>query len=252
MRDALAPVSAVLVTGAAGGLGSALTDALLARGDQVVALDRTAVEAREGMRSYAVDLLDEAAVVAALADATAAGPGIRHVVAIAGGALPDEKACVDPAELTLEVFRRSLDQNLITAWITLRAALPHLRAVDGDRSITLTSSTDALAAYGLPAYAAAKAGLLGLVRSLAATLGADGIRINAVAPGDVPTERNVREWAHVPGWYDRLREASVLDRLGTPPDIAATYLALIDLQHVTGQTIIVDGGQTIARPGEPR
>ncbi len=143
---------------------------------------------------------------------------------------------------------RSLDQNLVTAWIALHAALPHLRAVGGDRSITLTSSTDALAAYGLPAYAAAKAGLLGLVRSLAATLGADGIRINAVAPGDVPTARNVREWAHVPGWYDRLREASVLDRLGTPADIAETYLALIDLQHVTGQTIVVDGGQTIARP----
>ncbi len=250
MRDPLAPVSTVLVTGAAGGLGSALVGALLARGDRVLALDRTAIdEVPAGMRSYAVDLLDEAAVADAIADAASAGFAIRHVVAIAGGALPDEKACVDPADLPLDVFRRSVDQNLITAWITLRTALPHLRAADGDRSITLTSSTDALAAYGLPAYAAAKAGLLGLVRSLAATLGAHGIRINAVAPGDVPTERNVREWAHVPGWYDRLREASVLDRLGTPPDITAAYLALIDLQHVTGQTLVVDGGQTIARPG---
>ena len=248
MRDPLAPASAVLVTGAAGGLGAALVEALLARGDQVVALDRAEVGAREGVRGYAVDLLDEAAVTRALDDASAAGIAIRHVVAIAGGELPDEKSCVDPAALPLDVFRRSLDQNLVTAWIALRAALPHLRPLAGDRSITLTSSTDALAAYGLPAYAAAKAGLLGMVRSLAATLGADGIRINAVAPGDVPTERNVREWAHVPGWYDRLREASVLDRLGTPPDIAATYLALIDLQHVTGQTIVVDGGQTIARP----
>ncbi len=248
MRDPLVPASAVLVTGAAGGLGAALVDALLARGDQVVALDRSEVEARTGVRSYAVDLLDEVAVAGALAEAVA-GVAIRHVVAIAGGALPDEKRCVDPVALSLEVFRRSLDQNLVTAWIVLRAALPHLRALGGDRSITLTSSTDALAAYGLPAYAAAKAGLLGLVRSLAATLGADGIRINAVAPGDVPTARNVREWAHVPGWYDRLREASVLDRLGTPEDIAATYLALIDLQHITGQTIVIDGGQTIARPG---
>jgi meso-butanediol dehydrogenase/(S,S)-butanediol dehydrogenase/diacetyl reductase len=242
-------VTTVLVTGATGGLGSALVAALVARGDQVVALDRSSVgELPHGVRSYTVDLVDEGAVAAALADATASGFAFGHAVMIAGGALPDEKACVDPVDLELDVFRRSLDQNLITAWITLRAALPHLRAADGDRSITLTSSTDALSAYGLPAYAAAKAGLLGLVRSLAATLGADGIRINAVAPGDVPTARNVREWAHVPGWYDRLREASVLDRLGTPPDIAATYLALIDLQHVTGQTIVVDGGQTIARP----
>jgi NAD(P)-dependent dehydrogenase (short-subunit alcohol dehydrogenase family) len=248
MSDPLATTSAVLVTGAAGGLGAALVDALVARGDAVVALDRVEMRPRAGARAYVVDLLDEAAVVRALADAVADGVGIRHVVVIAGGALPDEKSCVDPAGLPLDVFRRSLDQNLVTAWITLRAALPHLRSLAGDRSITLTSSTDALAAYGLPAYAAAKAGLLGLVRSLAGTLGADGIRINAVAPGDVPTERNVREWAHVSGWYDRLREASVLDRLGTPPDIAASYLALIDLRHVTGQTIVVDGGQTIARP----
>jgi len=248
-RPSAPPVTAVLVTGAAGGLGSALVAALTDRGDQVVGLDRAAVSSPPaGLRAYAVDLLDEAGVEAALADAAAAGIRLRHVVAIAGGALPEEKSCVDPALLPLEVFRRSLEQNLTTAWIAVRAALPQLRAGGGDRSITLTSSTDALAAYGLPAYAAAKAGLLGLVRSLAATLGADGIRINAVAPGDVPTPRNVREWAHVPGWYDRLQEASVLDRLGTPEDLAATYLALIDLQHVTGQTIIVDGGQTIPRP----
>ena len=169
-------------------------------------------------------------------------------MAIAGGALVAEKACVDPAALPLDVFRASLEQNLTTAWIVVRAAVPALRRADGDRSITLTSSTDALASYGLPAYAAAKAGLLGLVRSLAAPLGADGIRINAVAPGDVPTPRNVREWAHVPGWYDRMRDASVLGRLAEPEDVAAAYLALIDLRHVTGQTFVVDGGQTVARP----
>jgi 3-oxoacyl-[acyl-carrier protein] reductase len=242
-------VTAVVVTGAAGGLGSALVAALLGRGDVVVGLDRAAIDdPPPGLRAYPVDLRDEPAVTAALADAAGAGMLPSHVVAIAGGALPEEKACVDPALLPLDVFRRSLEQNLITAWIAVRAALPHLRAGSGNRSVTLTSSTDALSAYGLPAYAAAKAGLLGLVRSLSATLGADGIRINAVAPGDVPTPRNVREWAHVPGWYDRLQEASVLDRLGTPEDLAATYLALIDLEHVTGQTIVVDGGQTIPRP----
>jgi NAD(P)-dependent dehydrogenase (short-subunit alcohol dehydrogenase family) len=242
-------VTTVLVTGATGGIGSALVAALLARGDDVVALDRVGRRGSDPrVRSYDLDVLDEDAVVAALADAAANGSAIRHVVAIAGGALPAEKACTDPAELPLAVFRQSLDQNLTSAWVVLRAALPHLRGVDGDRSVTLTSSTDALAAYGLPAYAAAKAGLLGLVRSLAGVLGADGIRINAVAPGDVPTERNRREWAHVPGWYDRLREASVIDRLGAPQDVAAAYLATIDLQHLTGQTIILDGGQTIARP----
>jgi NAD(P)-dependent dehydrogenase (short-subunit alcohol dehydrogenase family) len=237
----------VLVTGASGGLGSALVEALVARGDRVVALDRVRPE-REDIVAYAIDLADEGAVAEALSDAAQQGLQIQHVVSIAGGALPKEKTGADPGELPLEVFRASLELNLVTAWITLRAALVPLRRAEGDRSITLTTSTDALASYGLPAYAAAKAGLIGLVHSLTGALGADGIRINAVAPGDVPTPRNVREWGHVPGWYDRLRQSAPLGRLGTPEDIAAAYLTLIDLRHVTGQVIVVDGGQTISRP----
>jgi NAD(P)-dependent dehydrogenase (short-subunit alcohol dehydrogenase family) len=124
-----------------------------------------------------------------------------------------------------------------------------LRRLGGDRSITVTTSTDALASYGLPAYAAAKAGLIGLVHSLMGGLAADGIRINAVAPGDVPTERNRREWAHRPDWYEGLRVGAPLGRLATPEDVATAYLSLIDLRHVTGQVIVVDGGQTISRPG---
>jgi NAD(P)-dependent dehydrogenase (short-subunit alcohol dehydrogenase family) len=240
-------VSAVLVTGAAGGLGSALVGALLERGERVVAIDRVPIE-RGDVAAYAIDLADEDAVAGALADAAGRGLAVQHVVAIAGAALPEEKTGADLADLPLAVFRASLELNLITAWITLRAALPHLRRASGDRSITLTTSTDALASYGLPAYAAAKAGLIGLVHSLAGPLGADGIRINAVAPGDVPTPRNVREWEHVPGWYDGLLASSPLGRLGAPEDIAAAYLALIDMHHVTGQVIVVDGGQTISRP----
>ena len=240
-------MSAVLVTGAAGGLGSALVGALVERSERVVAIDRVPIE-RGDVAAYAVDLADEDAVTVALADAAGRGHAIQHVVAIAGAALPEEKTGADLADLPLAVFRASLELNLITAWITLRAALPHLRRASGDRSITLTTSTDALASYGLPAYAAAKAGLIGLVHSLAGTLGADGIRINAVAPGDVPTPRNVREWEHVPGWYDGLRVSSPLGRLGAPEDIAAAYLALIDMRHVTGQVIVVDGGQTVSRP----
>lgn len=241
----------VLVTGAAGGLGSALVDALVARGDRVIALDRLALN-RSDVRAYGADAGDPIAVAAALTDAAEAGYHLRHVVAVAGGALPDEKRCTDPAALPIETFRASIEQNLVTAWVAVQASLPHLRRSSGDRSVTLTTSTDALASYGLPAYAAAKAGLIGLVHALAGTLGAEGIRINAVAPGDVPTARNVREWAHVPGWYDRLREGTPLGRLATPQDIARAYVALIELQHVTGQTLVVDGGQTINRPAGSR
>jgi NAD(P)-dependent dehydrogenase (short-subunit alcohol dehydrogenase family) len=240
-------VTDVLVTGAAGGLGGALVDMLVARGDRVLALDRVRVE-RDDVMAFAIDVGDGEAVAHALDEAAADGLAIRHVVAIAGGALPDEKTCDDPAALSLDVFRASIEHNLVTAWTTMQAALPRLRQLDADRSITLTTSTDALASYGLPAYAAAKAGLIGLVHSLTGELAAEGIRINAVAPGDVPTERNRREWAHKPDWYERLRAGIPLGRLATPLDIATAYVALIDLRHVTGQVIVVDGGQTIARP----
>ena len=120
----------VLVTGATGGLGAALVDALVARGDDVIALDRSAAgTGHPRVRAFTVDLLDENAVAGVLADAAGAGATIHHVVALAGGALPEEKVCVDPAELSLAVFTRSLEQNLTTAWITLRAALPYLRVV---------------------------------------------------------------------------------------------------------------------------
>src|SRR5262245_47783771 len=90
----------VLVTGAAGGIGGAVVDALLARGDRVLALDRIAT-ARGDVRELVVDAGDPAAVTAALAAAAAGGYALRHVVAIAGGALHGEKTCTDPAELPL-------------------------------------------------------------------------------------------------------------------------------------------------------
>ena len=67
---------------------------------------------------------------------------------------------------------------------------------------------------------------------------------NVLAPGDVPTPRNVREWSHVPGWYESLREGTPLGRLGEPADIAdvAAFLVTDDARWITGQSIRVDGG----------
>jgi NAD(P)-dependent dehydrogenase (short-subunit alcohol dehydrogenase family) len=233
----------VLVTGAAGGIGTATVQAFLGAGFDVLGLDRRPAPSQPGYTHVVLDLLDDAAVHEAVADA---GP-LQHVVCIAGGALMPEKTTDDPAELELEVWRASLDQNLTAAFITLQAALVALRQLEADRSISFVSSTDALLSCGLPAYAAAKAGLIGLVRALTGPLGAEGIRINAVAPGDIPTERNVAEWGHVDGWYSRMREATALDRLVTADEVAAAFLAIAtQLTSLTGQTLVVDGGLTVS------
>lgn len=234
----------VLVTGAAGGIGSATVAAFLDAGFAVVGLDRQAAEiSHSSYTSAAVDLTDAAAVESVLSEL---GP-LQHVVAVAGGALAIEKTTVDDfCDLPIEAIRASIEQNLITALITLRYSLPNLRRADGDRSLAFTSSTDALVSYGLGAYAAAKAGVLGLVRSLTGPLGREGIRINAVAPGDVPTPRNEREWAHIPNWYEKLREGTALGRLVTVDEVAQAFLALAtSLTSVTGQTLVVDSGQTV-------
>jgi NAD(P)-dependent dehydrogenase (short-subunit alcohol dehydrogenase family) len=235
----------VVITGAAGGIGGATVDAFLGAGFEVVGIDRRAATERPGYVGRVADLVDPESVRHALADV---GP-IRHVVAIAGGALPVEKTTRDVADLPLDAFRQSIEQNLTTAFITLQAALPNLRAADGDRSLSFTASTDALISYGLPAYAAAKAGIVGLVRSLAGPLGHEGVRINAVAPGDIPTPRNQHEWAHVPDWYERVGELTALGRLGTTDELAQAFLALAtSLTSMTGQTLVVDAGVTIAGP----
>lgn len=229
----------VLITGAAGGLGSAAVSAYIDAGFHVVGVDRVPVPERESLSSYVADATD----VAAMREVMGAVGPVQHVVSIAGGALFDEKLSRDPADLPIDVFRASIEQNLISAFVTLQTSLPELRAAVGDRSVTLTTSTDALISYGLPAYAAAKSGIIGLVHSLAGSLGKQGIRINAVAPGDVPTSRNQREWAHRSGWYETLAAASALGRLCTPEEIAATFLALSSrLTGVTGQVIIADAG----------
>jgi NAD(P)-dependent dehydrogenase (short-subunit alcohol dehydrogenase family) len=243
-------VRQVLVTGAAGGIGSATVDAFLDAGFSVIGLDREPVEDnRPAYTAYPVDLMDAPAVEGVLSEV---GP-LHHVVSVAGGALAIEKTVRDFCDLPLEAIRTSIDQNLVTALITLRFALPKVRLAQGDRTISFTSSTDALVSYGLGAYAAAKAGILGLVRSLTGSLGREGIRINAIAPGDVPTARNEREWAHLPEWHDRLRDGTALGRLVTVEEVAQAFLAIaIALTSVTGQTLVVDSGQTVSLPSVPQ
>jgi NAD(P)-dependent dehydrogenase (short-subunit alcohol dehydrogenase family) len=243
----------VLVTGAAGAIGAAAVRAFHGAGFRVVGLDRdpAVVEvAVPGYRGIQVELADERALAAALAEARPAG-ALAHVVGIAGGALPDEPTTQeDPVAVLPELFRASVDANLTTQFLVLRAALPWLRESAGDRSVSLTSSWNAFAGCGMPAYSAAKAGLVGLMHALVRPLGRDGIRINVVAPGTVRTPRTEQLWSGTPGHFERLESMSALGRLATPEDVARAYLALASLlTHVTGQVLIVDGGQLVARGG---
>lgn len=242
----------VLVTGAAGAIGSSTVRAFLAAGLGVVGFDCAAAVGEVASGRYVglqVDVQDEEALTEAV-DRVAGRGRLRHLVGIAGGALPNEPSTRhDPAAVGVDVFRASVELNLVSQFQVLRAVLPWLRASGPDDcSIALTSSFNALSGQGMPAYSAAKAGLVGMMYALTGPLGADGIRVNVVAPGTIVTARTQRIWGHVPGHFEHLRSSTALGRLGTPEDVARTFFSLAtQLTHVTGQVIVVDGGQLTVR-----
>lgn len=240
----------VVVTGAAGAIGSATVRSFRAADHPVVAVDVAEIDVQDAeVQAVRADVADEHALAAALGEVAAKGP-LGHVVGIAGGALPEEPSTQDdPLALSLDVFRASVERNLTSQFVVLRTCLAWLRrSGPGDRSITFTSSWNALTGQGMPAYSAAKAGLIGMVRALADPLGSEGIRVNAVAPGTIRTPRTERIWAHVPGHFDALAATTALGRIGTPEDVATAFRVLaLDLRHVTGEVLVVDGGQNVRR-----
>lgn len=234
-----------VVTGAAGGIGSATVEAFVRGGCDVLGVDLLAIPETEMVSSAMADVtnFDRMRAVARLC-----GP-VNFLVTLAGGASLEEKNAIDTADLPVDVIRRTIDVNLVGAFIALKAFLPNLRNASGDRSVTFATATDFMACYGFPAYAAAKAGLIGVVHALAGVLGEEQIRINAVAPGDVPTPRNARDWAERPQWYERIAADSALRRLCTVEEVGATFFSIaVSLTGITGQCIVVDAGRVGVHP----
>lgn len=238
----------VVVTGNEGAIGSATAELFLESGWTVVGLDRADRADAATDDSYVrlqVDVTDEESVVHGL-ESLSQLPPLCHVIAIAGGALDSEPKTQDePGLIEVSEFRASLELNLTSQFITLKSSLPWLTVNSGaDRSVTLMSSFNALTGQGMPAYSAAKAGLVGMMNSLIGPLGSSGIRVNTVAPGTIRTPRTERIWAHDPDHFERLGSTSALGTVGKPSDVARAVRALaLELSHVTGQVLVVDGGQ---------
>lgn len=252
--------TAVVVSGTAGAIGGATAEAFLRLGFCVIGIDCATIEDSSGRAATGrllaespsyhhciADVRDACAVAGTLAEYRHLGR-LGHVVSIAGGAVSGEPMAVDPIAEDVDMFRASVDLNLVSQFILARACLPWLResaAATGGRSITLTSSINGLMGMDMFGYSAAKAGVIGLARTLAAHLGAEGIRVNAVAPGTVRTPRTERIWAHDEDHFQRLASTTTLGRLTTAEDVAETVAALATrLTSVTGQVVTVDAGQT--------
>jgi len=240
----------VLVTGGYGSIGRATLARLAALRVELIAVDQMPLPSDVAAlvrREITVDLLDDAEVARCLGRDV---PPLNHVIGIAGGGDVEELSQSDPATESLEIFSRVVTHNLHVAFITVRNCVPLLRRATGDRSITLVGSINGYGGYGAPGYSAAKAGVSGLVGTLATPLGAEGIRINCLAPGTVDTE-NLRLLAERRGVeldLDAVAERAPLRRVLTPDDVARSLVAIaLDMPGLTGATVVLDNGQTLIR-----
>jgi NAD(P)-dependent dehydrogenase (short-subunit alcohol dehydrogenase family) len=225
-----------VVAGGAGSIGRVLCAGLADRGYRVVILDAAAgadeVGRAVGAQVRRCDLTDHAAIVGCVRDLERVDVLVNSV-----GSWP--RAAVDafdPAQ-----WDRLIRLNLSAPMYTVAALLPQLRAARGS-VVNLSSTTALRGAPTMIAYSAAKAGLLGLTRSLAVALGPDGVRVNCVLPGVLLTESNADFPA---GPFERARAERALGRDGHPCDItgAVLFFATQASEFVTGQSLIVDGGQ---------
>ena len=241
---------AVLVTGAASGVGRAVAERLVAEGAPVALVDRNAPLLEDVARELRAR---ERRVVAVAADVSRAAE-MEAVVARAAGELCALAGVVtsagvfDPAELQPlgdvppETFVRTLEVNLLGTFLAIKYALPHLVKTGG--AIVTIASTAALRGHGFGAgYTASKGGVVALTRLVAFQYGPQGVRANCICPGFTDTGMT----AHVardPEYVARVARAVPLRRIGQPEDIAgaACYLLSADAAFITGQIIAADGG----------
>jgi 3-oxoacyl-[acyl-carrier protein] reductase len=248
----MSPSRVALVTGAgsATGIGFACARRLVEAGIQVLVtstteriFDRVAELGSEGSTAgHVADLTDEPQVERLVAAVIERFGSLNIVVNNAGMTSVTQTGVSSPLiDSTLEEWRSSLDRDLTTAFLVTRASLPHLLKAGWGRIVNVASVTGpVMAMRDDAAYAAGKAGMVGMTRALALDVAARGVTVNAVAPGWIDTgSSNEHERA--------MGRATPALRSGTADEVAAAvaFLAGDGAAYITGQTLVIDGGNSI-------
>jgi 3-oxoacyl-[acyl-carrier protein] reductase len=235
-----------LITGASGGIGGAIARALhhqgaavLLAGTRQAALEALAAELGERARIHVADLADPAAPDALVKDAEAALGKLDILVNNAG--LTRDGLAVRMKD---EDWQKVLDVDLTAGFRLARAALRGMMRRRFGRIIGITSVVGVVGNPGQANYAAAKAGMIGLSKALAAEVATRGITVNCVAPGFIASPMTD---ALTPEQKARIGAAIPMGRLGAPEDVAASvvFLASDQAGYITGQTIHVNGGMAM-------
>jgi NAD(P)-dependent dehydrogenase (short-subunit alcohol dehydrogenase family) len=236
-----------IVTGAAQGIGSAIAKGLAAEGAQIVVADldraeEAAAEFDAGV-GLAVDVADEAQVEQMAREVAERCGRIDILVNNAG--LYASLQMRPFTEIPVDEWRRVMDVNVLSMFLTCRAVVPHMRGQGGGRIVNISSGTPFRGVPFLLHYVTSKGAIVALTRALARELGPDDVLVNCVAPGFTMSD-GVREHPEV---IEALREVSIaartLKRDQEPDDIvgAVVFLCGPGAGFVTGQTIVIDGGQ---------
>ena len=234
-----------IVTGAARGIGRGIASVLAAEGARVVVVDLDGAFATQtaeelGGVAIAADVTDRVSLEAMAARVTAE-LGRIDIVAANAGIYP----FADLNELTEEMWSRVMDVNVGGAVRTVQACLPPMRERGYGRIVLTSSITGPVTGQvGFAHYGASKAAMLGFMRSAAVELARSGITVNAVMPGNVSTEG----FADTSDEHQRRMLSSIpMGRYAEPEEVgwAVRFLASPEAGYITGQTLIVDGGQVL-------
>lgn len=237
----------VVISGGANGIGESIVEAFHAQQSQVwfLDIDRTAAEsliARLGgpntPKFLECDLTNIAALQQAAAEITSHHKTIDVLINNAGN---DTRHTVE--ETTPDLWNRYLALNLHHQFFLTQALLPAIRQSGHGSIINMSSISWMIPGANLPAYNTAKAGIVGMTRTLAHELGPDGIRVNSVLPGAILTERQRRLWFNET-YQTEILGRQALKRMLQPEEVARLllFLAADDSSAITNQSYIIDAG----------
>lgn len=239
----------MLITGGASGIGASMVEHFTIQGAKVTFLDIAdeSASALIGKLAHNVphvpvfahcDLTDISSLRSAIQDIESRFSAVRVLV---NNAASDDRHSL--AEVTPEHWDERMSVNLRHQFFVTQAVVPAMTRARGGSIINMSSIAWMIPSTGLPAYVTAKAGILGLTRTLAKELGHANIRVNCVSPGAIMTDRQRRLWM-TPEYRAEIMHAQSLKRELLPEDVArlVLFLAADDSSAITGQNFVIDGG----------
>lgn len=239
----------VLITGGASGIGAAMVEQFALQGARVAFLDIAEESAAALIRKlspavasqpafFKCDLTNIADLRSAINKVEAQLGAIKVLV---NNAASDDRHKF--AEVTPEYWDERMNVNLRHQFFAMQAVTPGMAQAGGGSIINMSSISWMIPSTGLPAYITAKAGIVGLTRTLSRELGGSNIRVNCVSPGAIMTERQRRLWM-TPDYLAEIMRCQSIKRELIPDDVAklVLFLASEDSSAITGQNFVIDGG----------